>query len=134
MDPVKYRQPRAINVVSVIVVLTLLAAGYAGYEIVMGTFLQQEAYRVLEETSSTFAGRRQLYRKDDQQREQLRVKMESQIRSIGVTDPDLETWIDVDGTRSTFGVVFTAYYHWPFDVLEPIPHEHQLEHELVMVD
>ena len=127
-EPVKYKQPRVINVVSVVLVLLLAAGGWAGYEMIRVAFLRQEAFRVLEETGSTFAGRRQLYRKDAREREALRGRMESQIRQIGVDDPELESWIEVEGTAANFGAVFTAEYHWPFDVLEPFRRDVQIEH------
>lgn len=132
--PVKYKQPRLINVVSVTLVIALLAAGWAGYEAVRVGFLRQEAYRMLEETGSAFAGRRQLYRTDARERDALRSRMESQIRSVGVDDPDLETWIEVDGPTAKLGVVFTAQYHWPFDVFEPYTRDVQLEHTVTLPD
>lgn len=132
--PVKYKQPRLVNVVSVLLVATLLAAGWAGYEMVRVAFLRQEAYRMLEETGSAFAGRRQLYRKDAREREALRARMESQIRGVGVDDPEMETWIDVEGPTATLGAVFTAEYHWPFDVLEPYVRDVQIEHVVTLPD
>ncbi len=131
-QPVKYKQPRVINVVSVILVLLLLAGGWTVYEMVRVGFLKQEAYRMLEETGSTFAGRRQLFRKDERARDQLRSRMESQIRGVGVDDPDIETWIDVEGSAVVLGAVFTARYHWPFDVLEPIARDVQIEHQVAL--
>lgn len=119
-----------INPVSVTLVALLLAGGYAGYEFVRVEFTKQEAYRVLEETGSTFAGRHALYRTDEKQREQLRRKMELQLVAIGISDPELETWIDVEPDAAKLGVVYTAKYHWPFDVLAPIDREFQVEHAL----
>lgn len=133
-QPVKYKQPRVVNVVSVIFVVTLLAAGWAGYEMVRVGFLRQEAFRMLEETGSAFVGRRQLYRKDASELEHLRNRMESQIRSVGVDDPDLESWIELEGNSAQFGAVFTARYHWPFDVLEPYGRDVQIEHIVALPD
>jgi hypothetical protein len=132
VQPVRYKQPRIINIVSVTVVLLLLAAGWVGYEVVRTTFLEQEAYRVLEETGSTFAGRRQLYRKDAREREALRARMQSQLVGIGIDDPEVETWIEVDGNRANLGAVYTTWYHWPFDVLSPYGRDVQIEHQVVM--
>jgi hypothetical protein len=121
-----------INPVSVTLVALLLAGGYAGYEFVRVEFTKQEAYRVLEETGSTFAGRHGLYRGDAKQREELRRKMEMQLVAIGISDPELETWIDVEADEAKLGVVYTAKYHWPFDVLQPIAREFQVEHALAL--
>lgn len=133
-QPVKYKKPRAVNVVSVIFVLCLLAAGWAGYEVVRVGFLKQEAFRMLEETGSSFAGRRQLYRRDARELENLRNRMESQIRSVGVDDPELESWIEIEGPSARFGAVFTAWYHWPFDVFEPYGKDVQIEHIVALPD
>ena len=132
MEPVKYRRPRVINPVSVTLVALLLAGGYAGYEFVRVYIQRQEAYRVLEETGSAFAGRQALYRRDTKEREALRRKMTQELVAIGLTDPDLETWIDVQPQRTSIGVVYTAWFHWPFDALAPIAHEYQVEHEVAL--
>lgn len=132
MQPVKYRSPRLINPVSVTLVALLLAGGYAGYEFVRVEFTKQEAFRVLEETSSTFAGRQSLYRADAKQRDELRRKMQLQLVAIGISDPAIETWIDVEGDQAMLGVVYTAQYHWPFDVRTPIDREFQVEYALAL--
>jgi hypothetical protein len=131
-SPVTYKPPRRINVVSVTVVACLLAAGWATYEWIRVMFLRQEAFRMLEETSSTFSGRRALYRQSPNEVELLRQRMESSIQGIGVEDPDLETWIELDGPNATFGAVFSAWYHWPMDVLAPVEREFQIEHAIAL--
>lgn len=132
MLPVRYKQPRSINLVSVTVLLVLVAAAYAGWEFVRVVVARQQAYRVLEETGSAFLGRRSLYRDDARERDALRERMAQQLREVGVTDA--ETWIDVDsgGARdeARFGVVYTAAYHWPFDVLTPIERDIRIEHSV----
>ena len=132
MQPVKYRSPRVINPVSVTLVALLLAGGYAGYEFIRVELTKQEAFRVLEETGSTFAGRHSLYRTDAKQREELRRKMQNDLVAIGVSDPALETWIDVEGEEAKLGVVYSTQYHWPFDVLTPIDREFQVEYVLAL--
>lgn len=128
MLPVRYKKQRAINLVSVTVVLLLAALGYAGWELARVLLLRQEAYRVLEETGSTFYGRRSLYRADVRERDALERKMTQQLREIGIADPDAETWIEVEPDGAHFGVVYTAMYHWPFDVFAPIRRDVQIEH------
>jgi hypothetical protein len=134
--PVRYKQPRAINLVSVTVVLLLVAGGYAAWEYGRVMFRRQEAYRVLEETGSALLGRSSLYREDAREREALRKRMAQQLREVGVTDPDAETWIDVESSgaqhEARCGVVYTAAYHWPFDVLAPIERDIQIEHTVVL--
>ncbi|MBC8070022.1 MAG: hypothetical protein IAG13_16915 [Deltaproteobacteria bacterium] len=131
MKPVDYRKPRVINPVSVTLVAVLLAGGYAGYELVRVEFQRQEVFRVLEETGSTFAGKHSLYEKDAKQRELLRSRMQSQVVALGISDPELETWVDAAPGQAQLGVVYTASYHWPFDAFAPIAREIQLEHDVV---
>lgn len=131
-QPVKYKPPRRINPVSVTVVLALLAGAWTAYEGIRVAFLRQEAFRMLEEAGSTLSGRRGMYRQNPKEVDLLRSRMESQIVGIGVDDPDIETWIDIEGTKVSFGVVFTARYHWPMDVLEPIDRDIQIEHVIAV--
>ena len=132
MKPVDYRKPRVINPVSVTLVVLLLAGGYAGYELVRVEFQRQEVFRVLEETGSAYAGKHSLYAKDAKQREQLRSRMQSQVVTLGISDPELETWVDAAPGGAQLGVVYTTSYHWPFDAVAPIPREIQLEHDVVL--
>lgn len=136
MLPVRYKKPRSINVVSITVLLVLVAAGYAGWEFARVMFRRQEAYRVLEETGSVLAGRRALYREDARERESLRKRMAQQLREAGVTDPDAETWIEIDDAgamdEALLGVVYTAAFHWPFDVFAPIERDIQIEHAVAI--
>jgi len=127
---VKYKKPRAINAVSIALVLLLLAAGYAAYEFLRVDFQRRQAYRVLEETGSNFAGRRTFLTDDRREREALREGMEQHLREIGIDDPQAETWIEVDRDGAHFGVVYTAWYHWPFDVRPPLGRDVQVEHTL----
>lgn len=128
MLPVRYKKPRAINLVSVTLVLAVAALGYAGWEFARVLFLRQEAYRVLEETGSAFYGRRSLYRTEPLEVDALERKMMQRLREIGVSDPDAETWIEVEQDGAHFGVVYTAMYHWPLDVFAPIRRDVQIEH------
>lgn len=126
--PVRYKKPRAINLVTVVLVLAVVALGYAAWEFTRVLFLRQEAYRVLEETSSAFYGGRSLYLAESREREALERKMMQRLREIGISDPDAETWIEVEQDGAHFGVVYTAVYHWPLDVFAPIRRDVQIEH------
>lgn len=130
MIPVKYKKPRAINAVTIALLLVVLAAGHAAYEFVRVDFHRREAYRVLEETGSNFAGQRGYLTRDWREREKLRIQMQQRLREIGIDDPDAETWIEVDDDGAHFGVVYTAWYRWPFDVRAPIRRDIEVEHTL----
>jgi hypothetical protein len=131
-EPVTYKKPRRINVVSVALVLALALGAYAAYQFLPLYFQKQEVYRVLEETSSAFAGRRGLYIEDRHARETLRRKMDTDIRNLGVRDPDLETWIEVHGDEARFGALYSAWVQWPFDVLAPQEHVYEIQHTLTI--
>jgi len=126
--PIKYKPPRRLNVVSV-PLFALLALGiYFAYQYVPLFFLKHEAYRVLEETGSTFHGYKGLYRSDARARELLRRKMESQLRAVGIDDPDLETWIDVEPGEGRVGALYSKWVHWPFEVLPRREVVYEIEH------
>jgi hypothetical protein len=127
---VHYRKPRLINPVSVIVVLLLLAGGYAAYQLIPSYFARQEAYRVLEEHSSQFAGRKARYLTHREELDALRRKMEGELRRVGVSDPEMESWIEVEGESAHFGVVYSDAFVWPFGVLPPSERTYELEYTL----
>jgi hypothetical protein len=58
--------------------------------------------------------------------------MQSQVIALGISDPELETWVDAAPGQAQLGVVYTVPYHWPFDVFAPIPREIQLEHDVLL--
>jgi hypothetical protein len=131
-EPIRYKQPRRINVVSIALVLALALGAYAAYQFLPLYFRKQEVYRVLEETGSAFSGRRGFYVDDGRAREQLRRKMENDIRNLGIDDPDLETWVEIDGTEARFGAVYSHWVAWPYDIVAPQEHVYEVEHKLTI--
>jgi len=130
--PVKYKKPRKINPVSVSIFLVLAFLGLLAWEYIPLAILKSEAYRVLESTSSTFAGRKQLYIQEPKERDGLRRKMQAELNTAGVTDPEVETWIEVEGKEVTFGVVYTKYIDWPAGIVERTEEVYQLEHVMIV--
>jgi hypothetical protein len=131
-EPITYKKPRRINIVSVTLVLALALAAYAAYQFLPLYFQKQEVYRVLEETSSAFSGKRSLYVEDPSSRETLRRNMENDIRNIGVDDPELETWIEVDGTEVRFGAVYSKWVEWPLGIVARQEHVYEVEHKIAI--
>lgn len=127
---VKYKKPRRINPVSVVVVLALATVAYLAYQYLPMFLQKEEAYRVLEETSSRFSGRRGYYVQESKPREMLRRQMENDIRRLGIDDPDIETWIEIDDTEVHFGVVYSVWLTWPFEVIAKQEVEYHVEHVL----
>jgi hypothetical protein len=130
--PVQYKKPRRINVVSVTLVLVVLLAGYAAYQWFPLYMMRHEAYRVLQETGSKLAGRAGYYQLDTQAREELRRNMQRQLANVGIDDPKIETWIEMEGKDVRLGVVYSAWIEWPLDVIDRQESVYQVEHELVL--
>jgi hypothetical protein len=130
--PVKYKKPRRINIVSVTLVLLLLVGGYAAYQYLPLYFMRHEAHRILQETASTVAGRAGYYEQDTAAREDLRRTMQRNLKSIGIVDPAMETWIEFEGKEVRFGVVYSAWVEWPFGIIPRQESEYQVEHEIVL--
>ncbi|MCX4246399.1 hypothetical protein [Paraliomyxa miuraensis] len=131
-QPIKYKKPRRINVVSVSVVLVLAAGAYALYQWFPLYVKRNEAHRVLQETGSKIAGRPVIYEEDTKVREELRRTMQRQLVEIGIDDPQIETWIEIEGKVVKVGVVYSSYLEWPFDVFPRHERIDQVEHEVVV--
>lgn len=130
--PVQYKKPRRINVVSVTLVLLLLLAGYAAWEWAPIYFERHEAHRVLQETGSKIAHRASFYAQDEEAREDLRKTMQRQLVEVGIDDPRIETWIELEGKELRLGVVYSAWFEWPLDVIERHEIVQQVEHVLAL--
>ncbi|MEM6296124.1 MAG: hypothetical protein AAGA54_32935 [Myxococcota bacterium] len=125
---VKYKKPRRINIVSVVLVSIIALLVYLGWQFFPLFMQKQEAYRVLEETGSAFSGRRGFYVESRDETEALRRRMENDLRRAGVQDPDLETWIEFEEGEASFGAVYSIFIEWPFDVIPKQEHVYELEH------
>lgn len=130
--PVQYKKPRRINVVSVTLVLLLVLAGYAAWQWAPLYFKRQEAYRILQETGSKMAGRAGFYEQDADAREDLRRTMQRQLVDVGIEDPKIETWIEIEGKELRLGVVYSAFIEWPLDVIEPQESVYEVEHVIAL--
>lgn len=130
--PVKYKKPRRINAVSVTLVFLLALGAYAAYQYLPLYFMRHEAYRVLQETGSTIAGRAGYYEVDTKAREDLRRKMQNNLSSLGISDPNMETWIEFEGKEVRIGVVYSAWTEWPFGIIERQESEYEVEHEIIL--
>jgi hypothetical protein len=127
-EAIRYKPPRLVNPVSVTIALIIGSIVFAGYQYLPLYFQKLEAYRVLEETGSKFSARRNFYLSQPTARETLRRQMEADLRHIGVNDPEMETWIEVEGKEASLGVVYSEWVEWPFGLIEPTEHVYQSEH------
>jgi hypothetical protein len=124
----KYKKPRRINSVSVALALFALVAGYLAWQYFPLFMQKQEAFRILEETGSSFSGRRCYYLEDADASEALRRRLENDLRRVGIRDPDLETWIELEEHEARFGAVYSVFIEWPKDVLPKQQFDYQVEH------
>jgi len=129
---VKYKKPRKINFVTILLGILAAFLVYLGYQYIPNYMLEQEVYRVLEETSSNFAGRKSRYLEAPDEMLTLRNRMHNQLRVIGVDDPDAESWIEVDGNEIRFGVIYSKWIEWPFDVIPKQEKVYEIEHTIVI--
>ncbi len=129
---VKYKKPRRINVVSVALAAFLAVFGYLAYQYLPLFLQKQEAFRVLEETGSAFSGRRAYYIEVRDATEALRRQMEGDLRRVGVDDPELESWIELDDAEARFGAVYSIWLDWPFDVIEKQEFVYEIEHVVTL--
>ncbi|MBV1859763.1 MAG: hypothetical protein KUG77_15230 [Nannocystaceae bacterium] len=125
---VKYKKPRKLNSVSIVLLLLATLSVYLGYQYLPLYLQKQEAYRVLEETGSAFSGRRAFYIKKPKALETLRRGMESDLRRVGVDDPDLETWIERDDKEMAFGAIYSIFIEWPFGAIPKQEFVYEVEH------
>lgn len=127
----EYKRPRKINVVSVSLTLVALALIYLGYQFAPMVLTKQEAYRALEEASSAFAHTPGKYTKTKEAMQSLKNKMDAQLRLSGVSDPAMESWIETEDEQTyQFGVLYSAYFEWPFDVMERKEFVYEISHEI----
>lgn len=115
-SPVTYKKPRLVNIVSVTLALVLGFGAYFSYQYIPIFLVKQEAYRILEETGSRMASHASLYEREDKEREKLRRKLDADLRILGVRDPDMETWIEIDGNNVEIGVIYSDYVEFPLDI------------------
>ena len=125
---VRYKRPRKINVVSVSLAAVLAVAAWFGYQYIPLYLLEQEAYRVLEETGSHVAGRIAYFRVNSKASEHLRERMHNDLRLVGVDDPDSEVWLEIDEEEVRLGVIYSEWVEWPMDVFPRSEKVYQVEH------
>jgi len=125
---IKYKKPRRINSVTLGLAVIAALIIFFSYQYLPLFLQKQEAYRVLEETASGFSGRRSYYLAERDASEALRRRMENDLRRVGIDDPQLETWIDLEEHEASFGAFYSVFVQWPFEVLEDQEFEYQIEH------
>ncbi len=129
---IKYKKPRRINAVSVTLALLVAIAAYATYQYLPLYMMRHEAYRILQENGSKIAGRPGYYEQDGTARDDMRRKIQRQLKDIGISDPEMETWIEIEGKQVRLGVIYSAWVEWPFGIVEPQETEYEVEHDIVL--
>ena len=128
---VRYKKPRKINAVSVSIALALALVGWLTYQYLPPFLMKQEAYRVLDETASKFSGSKSRYLEVESEFVQLRMEMQNNLRLVGIKDPRMESWIEVDDEHNVrFGVLYSYYIEWPWNVIAKQEKVVELEYDL----
>lgn len=131
LQKVKYKKPRKINPISVTVAAVLFLIGFLIYQYLPLALKSGEATRVLDEAASKYAGQPGRFREYPKEVQALKVKMRNNLQLVGVTDPDLEVWIEEDSKfQVRFGCLYSEWVRWPFDIIEPQEKVYELEYTL----
>ncbi len=125
---IKYKRPRKINAVSLTLAALLAFGVYMTMQYLPLYLLKSESYRILEETGSHFSLRKSRYASQPAEMEHLRTRMLNELRMVGVDDPDAEVWIEAEGREARFGVIYSKWVTWPFDVIEKRENVYEIEH------
>jgi hypothetical protein len=130
---IRYKRPRKVNVVSVTLAAIAVIVGYLISQYLPIYLRKQEAYRVLDETSSQFSGAKNRYLASEPHRLQLEQRMGNDLRLVGIDDPEMEHWIEVDDKHTVrFGVLYSETVEWPWDVIAPQTEQVELEYVLAL--
>jgi len=130
---IKYKRPRKFNVVTVVLITLAVLIAYLLSQYVPIYFRKQEAYRVLDETSSQFSGKKNRYLASNPHLLQLQGKMKNDLILVGITDPAMEHWIEVDNKSTVrFGCIYSEIITWPYDIIAPQEQEIELEYTLTL--
>jgi hypothetical protein len=124
-SPVHYKKQR-VNIVMIVIVLALAAAGYLAYVFLPIKLRESEVLRVLDETSSTFLGQAARMLASPDEVRKLQRKMVNDMQTVGVADPNAEYWIEIDDDNQVrFGVLYSDWVELPF--VDPLERIHELE-------
>jgi len=114
-DAVRYKQPRKLNWVVVVLLLVLVAGAYLAWVYLPVSIRKSEVMRVLDETSSEFTGQSSRMIAEPKLVEQLQRSMSANIQLVGVNDPKAEYWIDIDSEdQLRFGALYSELIELPF--------------------
>lgn len=125
---VKYKRPRKFNIVTFVLLLLLAFGAYMAYQHLPLFLLRHDVYRVLEEHGSKVVARRAMYMSDHKALEALRTRMTSELRLLGVDDPEAEVWIEVERHEARLGAIYSKWVTWPFDVIARQEKVYEVEH------
>ena len=123
-DQVTYKQPRKFNIVVIGILIGLVIAIYLAWVYLPLYFRRSEVMRVLDETSSQFTGKSSRMMAEDALVDKMLNDMASQIRDLGVNDPQAEFWIEIDDDDNVrFGALYSDWLELPFTEKQEIVNE-----------
>jgi hypothetical protein len=131
IQKVKYKKPRKINPISVSLAAVFGLLGFLAYQYVPLALKSGEATRVLDEAASKFNGQPGRYLKNEKELNRLKRQIRNDLMLAGVTDPNLETWIEADSSDLVrFGCLYSEWIEWPFDIIDRQEKVYELEYTL----
>ena len=123
-DQVQYKKPRKLNIVVIAILAVLVVAGYLAYVYMPAYFRKSEVMRVLDETSSEFMGKSSRMLAERQLIDHMANQMATEIRELGVNDPQAEFWIEVDDENQIlFGTLYSDWIELPFTDAKEVVNE-----------
>jgi hypothetical protein len=114
---IDYKRQHLINPVSITLVIFLGILAYLASLYMPNWLIKQESKRVLNSAGHLFTIHRSRYLASEKQVEGLREQMSRDMRSAGVTDPDMEVYVDIeDDGGVVLGVIYTQKWPMPFEL------------------
>ena len=111
----KYKKPRSINSVSVLMALALLAAGYSGYQFGPHYYHKWKARGILSDAANRAYPKRMTEGWDRQNFiTELKVKTEKKLKEMGIDDPKLDVTITYGKTAITAQASYVVIITHPF--------------------
>lgn len=123
-EAVKYKQPRKLNIVVIVLLVVLAAGAYLAWVYMPAYLRKSEVMRILDETSSEFMGKSSRMLAERKLIDKMLNDMASDIRDLGVNDPNAEFWIEVDDVNQVrFGTLYSDWIELPFTEAKEVVNE-----------
>lgn len=118
--PTQYRRIRKLNEVTIPMILLAVALALIVGEMGPTWLIRVETNRVVKSYTEQFERRRGRYLEREDELETLTRNFSRDLRQAGVSDPDMEYWIEIDEqSQAHLGVIYVQTYRWPLNIGTP---------------